>query len=104
MPQACVACHTDQTVKWAADFFAPRPGLGESAEGYAGSDRCGGCHEDIYRTWRETLHAKMIQDPDADSSVIIGRFSQFDPDLTFNDGDVVFYHWQPLETTVYHPG
>ena len=90
MPQACVRCHTDQTPEWAAAFFTPRPGLGEPAEGYAGSDRCGGCHEDIYLTWRETLHAKIIQDPAADSSAIVGRFSQFDLNLTFTDRDVVY--------------
>jgi predicted CXXCH cytochrome family protein len=90
MPQACVRCHTDQTVQWAADFFAPRPGLGQAAEGYAGSDRCGGCHEEIYLTWRNTRHAKMIQDPAADPAVIMGDFNQLDPVLTFERNDVKY--------------
>ena len=90
MPQACVACHTDQTAEWAADFIAPRPGLGEAASGYIGSFRCAGCHEEQYFTWRETLHAKMIQNPVSEPSVIVGDFTQSDPDLTFTEEDVVY--------------
>jgi predicted CXXCH cytochrome family protein len=90
MPNACVSCHTDQTAEWAADLIAPRPGLGKPAEGYAGSFRCGGCHEERYLTWRETLHARLIQDPAADPSVVLGDFESDDPDLTFSLDDVVF--------------
>jgi len=90
MPTRCVSCHTDQTAEWAADLIAPRPGLGEPAEGYAGSFRCAGCHEERYLNWRETLHANMIQDPTADPSVVLGDFSSNDPALTFSLDDVVY--------------
>jgi predicted CXXCH cytochrome family protein len=90
MPAACVACHTNQTPEWATAYIAPRSGLGQAAEGYTGSYRCAGCHEDIYLSWRETLHARMIQDPAADPSVIVGDFNQPDPDLTFDLSDVVY--------------
>lgn len=90
MPIACVACHTDHTPAWAAEFIASRPGLGEAAEGYVGSNRCFGCHEEKYFSWRETLHARMIQDPSADPTAIVGDFNQNDPDLTFDRSDVVY--------------
>jgi predicted CXXCH cytochrome family protein len=90
MPATCVSCHTDQTPEWATDLIAPRPGLGEPAEGYAGSFRCAGCHEERYLTWRETLHANMIQDPVVDPSVVLGDFSSDDPALTFTLDDVVY--------------
>ncbi len=97
MPAACVSCHTDQTPDWAAKFIAPRRGLGQPADGYIGSYRCGGCHDALYRSWRDTLHAKMIQDPAADPAVILGDFSQANPALTFKKTDVVYTigsHWK----------
>ncbi|MDM8519693.1 cytochrome c3 family protein [Anaerolineales bacterium HSG6] len=90
MPSACIACHTEQTSEWATDFIAPRLGVGQAAEGYVGSDRCGGCHEEKYFSWRETLHAKMIQDPTVDLDAVVGDFNQPDTDLTFSR-DVVSY-------------
>ncbi len=90
MPAACVACHTEQTPEWAADFIDPRLGMGQAAEGYVGSDRCGGCHEEKYFTWRDTLHAKMIQDPTVDLDAVVGDFNLLDPDRTFELDDVVY--------------
>lgn len=90
MPSACLACHTEQSAEWAADLIAPRPGLNQPAEGYAGSYRCAGCHEDIYLTWRETLHAKLIQDPAVEPAAVVGNFNSNDPDLTFSLDDVAY--------------
>ena len=28
---------------------------------YVGSERCGACHTQEYKTWKDSLHAKMVQ-------------------------------------------
>ena len=89
MPVACIQCHTDQPLAWAEEMVAPRPGRGERAAGYAGSSRCGGCHEDLYTSWQETLHARLIQDP-RDGDVLLGDFAQQNPDLTFTPDDIAY--------------
>ncbi len=89
MPSACVACHTDQTEDWAIDLIPAREGVGNSpAEGYIGSDRCGGCHEEMYTSWQNTPHAKMIQDVTKDPKVVVGNFTHDDPNLPFGLDDV----------------
>lgn len=30
---------------------------------FVGSEKCGGCHVEAYKTWKNTLHAKMIRTP-----------------------------------------
>ncbi len=90
MPTRCVTCHTDQTTAWAADFVAPRPGMGVGAAGYAGSARCTGCHDDLYLSWHDTLHARIIQDPADDPQAIVADFDVEDPDLTFSRDDVQY--------------
>ncbi len=57
MPERCVDCHTDEADGWAQSFFDSRVGYGEGAVGFSGSRRCLGCHEDVYLSWRDTLHA-----------------------------------------------
>ncbi|HRW03961.1 MAG TPA: cytochrome c3 family protein [Caldilineaceae bacterium] len=88
MPTNCVACHTGEEEGWAAALLAPRPGHGEGAAGIAGSARCLGCHADTYLSWRETLHANIVQDAEANPSVIMGNFLLDDADLTFGVDDV----------------
>lgn len=90
MPPKCLACHTDQTPAWAAEFVTPRPGLGQGAEGYAGSTRCNGCHDDIYFTWHTTLHAQLIRNPATDPNALLGDFDQADPNRTFARDAVAF--------------
>ena len=90
MPTRCVACHTDQTKAWAANYVAPRPGMGVGAEGYAGSARCSGCHDDLYLSWHDTLHARIIQNPATDPQAIVADFDVEDPDLTFGRDDVQY--------------
>ncbi len=102
MPTNCVKCHTDQTREWATTFIAPRAGFGAGAEGYIGSARCNGCHEDNYGTWQHTLHARLIQDPAKDPSVVVGDFTQADPALTFGLTDVAYTlgsRWSQLYLT-----
>ena len=102
MPANCVTCHDDKTAEWATELIAPRPGFGAGAEGYIGSARCQGCHEDKYGTWQHTLHAKLIQDPVKDASVIVGDFTQEDPALTFGLSDVAYTlgsRWSQLYLT-----
>lgn len=90
MPAACVACHAGEDEAWAADFLTPRPGLGEGAAGYVGSERCMGCHADRYLTWRETLHANTIQSAADNPHAIVADFESEDPDLTFGLDQVAF--------------
>ena len=90
MPDNCVRCHTDRSRDWVKDFLEPRPGIGTGAEGYAGSMRCAGCHEDKYFTWTETLHAKIIQNSVTHPDAVVGDFLTDDPDLTFALEDVTY--------------
>jgi len=91
MPAACLACHTDQTETWATDLIPSRAGIGtQPAQNYIGSDRCAGCHEDKYGSWQHTLHANLIQDATADSSVILGNFNRTNSALTFTAADVKY--------------
>lgn len=63
-------------------------------DGYVGSDRCGECHEEIVRTWKETLHAEVVRSSKDDPSVVLGDFSV--PGLGFSLEDVEYViggHW-----------
>lgn len=102
MPDRCVQCHTDRSRDWVADFLEPRPGIGAGAEGYAGSMRCAGCHEEKYFAWSETLHANIIQNPHTDPAAIVADFAAEDSDLTFATGDVAYTiggRWKQLFIT-----
>jgi hypothetical protein len=39
------------------------PKMATPAATFVGSETCGGCHTDEYKTWKDTLHAKMIRTP-----------------------------------------
>jgi len=39
------------------------PKQGDSKAAFVGSEKCGSCHIEEYRTWKGTLHAKMIRTP-----------------------------------------
>ena len=90
MPANCLACHTDQDETWVAQYLQPRPGLGEGAEGYAGSTRCNGCHDDLYFTWHDTLHGKLIHDASENPEAVLGDFASDDADLSFGIEDVAY--------------
>ena len=36
---------------------------GPTADGFVGSEACQKCHQAEYRTWKDTLHSKMIRTP-----------------------------------------
>ncbi len=36
--------------------------FGPGAKGYAGSEKCGECHQEVYALWRLTPHANMLRD------------------------------------------
>lgn len=102
MPARCVQCHTDRSRDWVADFLEPRPGIGHGAEGYAGSMRCAGCHEEKYFTWRDTLHANIIQNPASKPEAIVADFMVTDDDLTFTPAEVAYTigsRWKQLFIT-----
>ena len=90
MPAKCVACHIDQLPEWAQQLLVHREGFGSGAAGYAGSDRCVACHDDIYLSWQNTLHARLVQDPHQNASVVVADFTQPDSDLTFGLDDVAY--------------
>lgn len=90
MPDKCLTCHTDESVDWVRDFFAPRPGFGDGVEGYAGSARCLGCHEELYLGWQETHHALSIQNATLNPEVVIGDFLIDDPQRPFSLTDVAY--------------
>ncbi len=39
-----------------------------NAKGYTSSEVCAKCHEDIYRTWKNSLHALSLSDPVFDAA------------------------------------
>ena len=39
------------------------PKMAASKATFVGSDKCGSCHVDEYKTWKSSLHAKMIRTP-----------------------------------------
>ncbi len=99
MPANCVNCHTEQSEQWAASLIAPRPGWGEGAEGYIGSDRCTGCHESLSHSWADTLHANTIQDVSARPSAVLGNFQQESDIRSFDLGQVDYVvgsRWRQL--------
>jgi hypothetical protein len=67
--ELCVSCHK-QGVAIGEDAGFSADLLPE----YVGSEKCSGCHPDIYREWGRTLHARNFQDAARDPSVIRARF------------------------------
>ena len=41
--------------------LAARPSRWKRRDSFVGSERCGGCHVQEYETWKNSLHAKMVQ-------------------------------------------
>ncbi|PKM81191.1 MAG: hypothetical protein CVU89_10435 [Firmicutes bacterium HGW-Firmicutes-14] len=70
----------------------PNPPVAEQA-GYAGSEKCQGCHGEIYDGWENNLHRKMVQDA-KQAGVIIGNFSKtgnpFETAKDFKKEDIVY--------------
>ncbi len=90
MPPRCLACHESEGAAWVSEFLQPRPGMGVGAEGYAGSTRCSGCHDDVYFRWQDTLHARLIQNVTDDPEAIVGDFSLEDGGPGFGVEDIAY--------------
>ncbi len=48
---------------------------GESPPKYAGSSECADCHRDLSRPYRESNHAKALQEADDEDTVVLADFS-----------------------------
>ncbi len=57
---------------------------------FVGSEKCASCHQDVYNRWKDTLMAKVIQDPAKHPEAILGDFSTPNPLVTFRKEDVAF--------------
>ena len=91
MPAKCLACHPNQDRDWVDQYLSPRPGLGDGHEGYAGSTRCVGCHEDKYFSWQDTVHARLIQEVGAHPEALLADFDSVDADgLPFGKDDIAY--------------
>ncbi|MBW7882979.1 MAG: hypothetical protein H3C34_10135, partial [Caldilineaceae bacterium] len=90
VPANCLACHDDQSTEWVAEFLHPLPGFGVGSAEFAGSMRCAGCHEEKFFTWRDTLHARIVQDVAREVDAVVGDFELEDPDRSFTLDDVSY--------------
>jgi hypothetical protein len=72
------------------------PAWGLAAAGkpatYVGSLKCKECHDKIYATWRQTIHAKAIQEVSENPQAIQGDWTQLFELRTFKKEDVKFTH------------
>ena len=56
---------------------------------YIGSVECKSCHRKEYKTWKDSLHAKMMR-PAADDGVIVASFSVDDGAIQFDQNDAIW--------------
>ncbi len=64
------------------------------SKAYAGSERCGSCHQIQYKGWVKTFHSTVIQDTKKNPAAILAAMS--DPDLPFKKEDIYYAiggHW-----------
>ncbi|MCZ2148806.1 MAG: cytochrome C [Bryobacterales bacterium] len=57
---------------------------------YAGSAKCGTCHQSIYDRWKKTRMANILVDIKQRPDAILGDFSKPDPLVNFRKEDIVF--------------
>lgn len=60
--------------------------------GYVGSEKCGECHDQIFATWQQTLHARAIQDAKKNPKIIDGDFSIESEFKIFKTEDIILTH------------
>ncbi len=85
----CRACHAEGAVG-GAGFHVREDSL---LDQYVGSAKCGECHEDKYREWQLSAHARMTSDPEKSPEMLLG---DFETDPPFRREDVVYVlgsHW-----------
>jgi hypothetical protein len=59
---------------------------------YVGSLKCKECHDKIFATWRQTIHAQAIQDVSQHPQAIQGDWTQAFDLRTFTKQDVKLIH------------
>ena len=78
-----------------ATTAASVPGITQKlSAAYAGSEKCGSCHQIQYKGWVKTFHSTVIQDTKKNPAAILAAMN--DPDLPFKKEDVHFAiggHW-----------
>jgi hypothetical protein len=79
----CQGCHERGAVGDAGFHVSEASMLGD----YAGSARCGECHEEKYQEWKISQHARMATDPDKNPEAVLGDFENNPP---FKRDDVVY--------------
>ena len=57
---------------------------------FVGAKKCAECHEENHKSWSHSRHPKMIQDPNADPSVVVADFSKLPADANFALKDAVY--------------
>ena len=57
---------------------------------YVGSKTCAECHVEIFHVQHNSMHPKMIQDVQADPSVIVADFSSLPADASFKRSEIVY--------------
>ncbi|MBI3592121.1 MAG: hypothetical protein HY099_01305 [Nitrospirae bacterium] len=57
---------------------------------YVGSDECRKCHERVFSNWKDTLHAKMIQDVKKNPTVVVGDFDSPSAPKNLKKEDIVY--------------
>jgi hypothetical protein len=65
----------------------PTPPAGAEKH-FVGSAACESCHQATFARWKDTLMAKVVQDPAAHPDAIVGDFSTPNPLVTFRKEDV----------------
>ncbi len=87
--QLCLGCH-DRDLLASEGFHIREASL---IPQYAGSTLCRKCHEEVYREWSKTPHARMTRDARTDPSAVLGDFGAGAP---FPREDVIYSlgtHW-----------
>ena len=67
-------------------------GVNASQEGatYVGSESCQKCHQKIYKTWKQTLHAQMSTDVSKNPNAIVGDFETPSDIRTFGKEGIIY--------------
>jgi len=74
--------------------LVPTHARAQGAGGYVGSWECQQCHEDIYRQWSRTPHARMLRNALKDPGAV--EATDFGPSIPFERSDIYFTigsHW-----------
>ncbi len=77
-----------------AAALLPSPAPAAGVKGYAGSEACRECHQEIYEQWQLTSHARMLRNALRTPSAV--EADDFNPQIPFRKNDIYFTigaHW-----------